>query len=222
MRERRGTARADSVTGPPGWDCKLSHAPLSPLRRVPNSMVMAPATRQWTVEQVHQLPDDGNRYEVINGRLFVNPPPSVVHQFLLQELDVRLWTYLQANPVGTVFPAPTGVRVDAETQVEPDLLVVPLIEGKIPHALPEPTRLLLAIEILSPSTKSKDRLEKRDLYIEMGVPEYWIVDPDAKAVERWRPGMSAPEILRDRIEWRPDPGKPAFIVDLAELFARVE
>jgi len=184
-------------------------------------MVMAPATSRWTVELVDQLPEDGNRHEVIHGRLFVTPAPSFVHQFLLQELDARLWNYLQANPVGTVSPAPTGVQVDDFTQVEPDLLVVPLIQGKIPRSLPVPPRLLLAIEILSPSTKSQDRLEKRDLYLEMNVPEYWIVDPDAKAVERWRPGMTAPEILRDRIEWLPEAGRPPWTVDLVALFARV-
>jgi Uma2 family endonuclease len=185
-------------------------------------MVMAPATTVWTVEQVDQLPEDGNRYEVIHGRLFVSPSPSMAHQILLQELDGQLWTYLRAHPIGALFPAPTGVTVDATTKVEPDLFVSPLVAGRAPKSFPEAGALLLAIEVLSPSTMAKDRTQKRDLYLEMGIPEYWIVDPDAKAIERWRPGMTAPEILRERIEWRPDAEHPAWVVDLPELFSRIE
>jgi Uma2 family endonuclease len=185
-------------------------------------MVMAPATRRWTVEQVHQLPDDGNRYEVIDGRLLVSPSPSYRHQGLARELTVMLGQYLRANPIATFFPAPAGVDVSADTEVEPDLFVVPLVNGRDPKSFAEAERLLLVIEILSPSSRVIDRTIKREFYQRLGVPEYWIVDPDAKAVERWRPGMTAPEIVSEGIEWRPDPHRPAWTLDLADLFARVE
>jgi Uma2 family endonuclease len=184
-------------------------------------MVMAPATARWTVEQVHQLPEDGNRYEVIDGQLFVSPPPSYGHQGLLRELTVGLALYLRENPIATCFPAPAGVAVNEDTEVEPDLFVVPLVNGRDPKSFAEAERLLLVMEILSPTSRRRDRGIKRDLYVRMGVPEYWIVDPDAKAIERWRPGMTSPEILHERIEWRPDAERPAWAVDLVELFARV-
>jgi len=62
---------------------------------------------------------------------------------------------------------------------------------------------------------------KRDLYLEKGVPEYWIVDTDARAIERWRSGDRGPSILADVLEWQPDPASPALVIDLPRYFDRV-
>jgi Uma2 family endonuclease len=80
--------------------------------------------------------------------------------------------------------------------------------------------LLLAVEILSPSSVRTDRIEKRDFYCDVGVPEYWIVDLDAQAVERWTPRGETPEILRDRLTWNPPQSAP-FSIDLIRLFDRI-
>lgn len=77
--------------------------------------------------------------------------------------------------------------------------------------------LILVIEVLSPSSARFDRGEKREL-CQRHVPEYWIVDLDSQLVERWRPGDTRPEILRDRIEWRPERAESSFLLDLPELF----
>ena len=77
----------------------------------------------------------------------------------------------------------------------------------------------LAVEILSPSTARLDRQVKRRLYQRQGVPEYWIVDIDARLVERWRPADDRPEILTERLTWQPDPARPALGVDLGAYFA---
>jgi Uma2 family endonuclease len=183
-------------------------------------MAMPNAIDGWTVEQVHRLPDDGNRYEVIDGRLLVNPPPSLAHQRAVVQLTVLLEPYLAANSIGVLYIAPGGVDIGPRTWVEPDLFVLPLVGGKEPTTFADAGRLMLAIEILSPSSVRSDRGEKRALYARLGTPEYWIVDTADRSIERWRAGAASGEIVRDRITWRPDPERPALVLDLGALFAR--
>jgi Uma2 family endonuclease len=80
---------------------------------------------------------------------------------------------------------------------------------------------LLAVEVLSPSTIRTDRGEKRDLYQRKGVPEYWIVDVDSRAIERYRPDSAMPETLTEGMEWKPDRFVDPLAVDLRGYFARV-
>lgn len=105
--------------------------------------------------------------------------------------------------------------------VQPDVFVVPLIEGRKPASWEETGRLLLVAEILSPSTARADRHVKRRLYQRERVPEYWIVDVDARLVERWRPDDERPEILAERIEWQPDQKHPPLVIDLPAYFRDV-
>ncbi|HXO84958.1 MAG TPA: Uma2 family endonuclease, partial [Gemmatimonadales bacterium] len=101
-----------------------------------------------------------------------------------------------------------------------DVFVVGLVAGRRPREWSDIERLLLAIEVLSPSTARADRTTKRRLYQRAGV-EYWIVDLEARLVERWRPGDERPEILTERIEWLPAPGVVPLIIDLGGFFRRV-
>ena len=80
--------------------------------------------------------------------------------------------------------------------------------------------LLLAIEVLSPSTARADRTTKRRRYQRAGVPEYWVVDLDARLVERWRPEDVRPEVLTEKLAWQPDPSAPPFELDLPRYFAQ--
>lgn len=113
------------------------------------------------------------------------------------------------------------MEFDPRNLVEPDLFVVPLVGGRRPLRWEDVRRLQLAIEILSPSTARADRLRKRALYQRERVPEYWIVDPDARVVERWRPDDERPEILDARLEWQPDPTASSLLIDLNGYFAEV-
>ena len=181
-----------------------------------------PLPVDWTAELVHALPDDGNRYEVIDGELFVTPAPSFVHQRAVLELAVRLRAHLREHPVADVMIAPADVEFrEPHVMVEPDVFVIPLVEGRAPRTFQDAGRLLLAVEVLSPTTARADRRVKRRLYQEQGVPEYWIVDVDARLVERWRPGDDRPHILAETIEWQPDPATPALVIDLPRYFAEV-
>jgi Uma2 family endonuclease len=115
--------------------------------------------------------------------------------------------------------APADVGLSDDTVVGPDLFVVPLVDGRRPQSWDDVGRLLLAIEILSPSTARVDRTIKRRRYQREGVPEYWVVDGDARVVERWRPADKRPEIVTDDLEWKPSSEIAALIIDLPVLFA---
>ena len=127
----------------------------------------------YTVADLEAMPDDGRRYELIDGELFVSPAPGSNHQAIVAALTTQLY---QTRPPGTVvFPAPYGVRVSVKTEVQPDVLVARL-EDLTEKFLP--VAPLLAVEVLSPSTAPNDTLRKRDAYQRMGTPSYWIIDPD--------------------------------------------
>ena len=184
-------------------------------------MRMATAAKRWTVEEVRSLPDDGNRYEVIDGELFVTAAPTWRHGDAVVALAKRMLPYLDAHPVGHLKIAPQDVVYGERTMVEPDLFVVPLVGGRKPRTWEEAGRLLLAVEVLSPTTARADRQVKRRLYQQQGVPEYWIVDVDARLVERWRPVDERPELLGEQLAWRPDLEYPPLVIDLPAYFAEV-
>jgi Uma2 family endonuclease len=185
-------------------------------------MAMPAQPTEWTVEMVRALPDDGNRYEVIDGELFVTPAPSVYHQRAVRELLYVVGPYVSTHGVGEALTSPADVVVYGPRKfVQPDLFVVPLVDGAPMRAWSEVGRLLLAVEVLSPSTRHADRGRKRILYAEKAVPEYWIVDTDARTIERWRPDDSPPDILADTLEWRPASDVPPLAIDLPGYFDRV-
>ena len=185
-------------------------------------MAMPAQHTEWTVDLVRALPDDGNRYEVIDGELYVTPAPSVAHQRAVVELLYLVGPYVNAHGIGEALIAPADVVVYGPRKfVQPDLFVVPLVNGTPMRAWTDVGRLLLAVEVLSPSTEHTDRGRKRILYAEKGVPEYWLVDTDARAIERRRPNDPVVEVLTESIEWTPDPDAPALIIDLPRYFDRV-
>jgi len=115
--------------------------------------------------------------------------------------------------------APIDVRASSDTQVEPDIIVLPRhFEGREANRWEPMTQLLLAVEVLSPSTARVDRTLKRQLYMARGVAEYWIVDLDARAVDVNVPGREHPRVEREHMEWEPVAGRPPFALAVRELF----
>lgn len=182
-------------------------------------MSMPASAGGWTVAMLQALPDDGNRYEIIGGDLFVTPPPSYAHQRIVLALARVFADYLDARDA-EVMIAPADVRAGERTSVEPDLFVIPFASGRPAIGPAKLSELLLSIEVLSPSTAGLDRYKKRPLYQREGVREYWIVDPDARFVERWRPDVDEPEIIREVIEWSLTAADQALQIDLERLVAR--
>jgi Uma2 family endonuclease len=185
-------------------------------------MVMPDTVRSWTREMVLALPDDGNRYELLDGAVLVTPAPTWRHQAAAAAVFRRIDPYVRATRVGVAGFAPADLALEGEQIAQPDVFVVPLRpDGQPPRVWEEIRIPLLVVEILSPSTAHKDRMVKRRRYQRTGVAEYWVVDLDSRLVERWRPGDERPEILDRELSWQPDPAHPALIVDLAELFQEV-
>jgi len=175
----------------------------------------------WDRTQVLALPDDGQRYELVDGALLVSPAPSWRHQDAVGALYRQLHAWAEPRGLGVVRFAPADLAFDGLHLLQPDVFVAPLVGGRRPRGWSEVQVPLLVIEVLSRSTARYDRLVKRAFYQRQGVPEYWIVDLDAPLVERWRPGDARPEILTDRLEWQPDPAQPPLVLDLAALFEEI-
>ncbi len=172
----------------------------------------------WTVAMLNELPDDGCRYEVIDGELFVTPAPAVVHQFAITDLVRLIDPYTQELGLDTLV-APVAVTFSEQREVQPDVLVIPRrADGRHATRFSDVGRLILAVEVLSPSTQRVDRNEKRRLYRQEGVPEYWIVDTTARVFERWRPESELPEVLAHSMSWQPLRSHAPLHIDLIKYF----
>jgi Uma2 family endonuclease len=180
-------------------------------------MGMPDTARRYTVDDVLAFPEDGNRYELVDGELLVTPAPAPPHQRVSMRLSAAIENYLTAWHGGAVlFASPADISWDREKLVQPDLFVVPA--GEVSDSWTTVRTLLLAVEIVSPSSARGDRLVKRRLYQRQRVGTYWIVDPDARLVEVWHPDDERPEILTDVLRWRVAPGAEELVVDVKKLF----
>lgn len=186
----------------------------------PSPIVPDTSRRDWTVDELALLPDDGNRYEIVDGELLVTPAPGRLHQRGVRELVRQFLPYLEQTNLELYF-APTAVRWGPRSEVEPDLLVLPIVRDDTKRYIDGLRSLRLAVEVLSPSSARADRHVKRLAYLANGVPDYWIVDLASRFVERWRPGSEAPEVLTDVITWQPTEEVETLVVDLEAYFQRV-
>ena len=179
----------------------------------------AAVDRYWTAEDVRALPDDNNRYECIDGELLVTPAPRVLHQTALRDMYEAIRSFVFAEHLGELLWSPADIELEPAALVQPDLFVARHKEaGRRFRSWTDIAGLRLAVEVLSPSTARYDRVVKRAFYLRAGVEEYWIVDLDARLVERWRPGDQRPEVLTERIVWQPAGASVALDVDLKAYF----
>jgi Uma2 family endonuclease len=182
------------------------------------------APKRWTAAMARRLlPDDGNRYEIIDGRLHVTPAPGWPHQTIGGRLHGQLWPYLrQFGLSDTVLFSPADISWDRHTLVQPDLFVVrpDEVTGKwrsIQH-------LLLAVEVISPSSRRRDMVVKRALYQKNGVAEYWVVDAQARSIQVWRPDDRDATVVTETLTWRPasvPKNAAAFVLDVKALFQKL-
>jgi Uma2 family endonuclease len=175
----------------------------------------------YSADMVRALPDDGNIYEVVHGELLVSPSPRPWHEEVGIRLLIAVRLYLERHPVGHAY----GSRSDLswglrDVLVSPDLFVVPLEEARRLDWRSLRT-VLLAAEVLSPSSLRADRFTKRRLYQEQGVPLYWVIDPEAHSVEVWRPTDDLPLTELDTLTWHPAGAAAPFTLPLAELFRAI-
>ena len=177
--------------------------------------------RVWTREEVLALPDDGNRYELIDGDLLVSPSPTWTHQRAVGQLFLLIAPFVDAHGIGTALFSPADLDLKAEQLAQPDLFVVERSSHEAPTQWSDLRVPMLVVEILSPATARYDRITKRGRYQRSRIGEYWIVDTDARRIERWRPDDREAEIITRSITWQPSAGGPALTIDLDRFFAKV-
>jgi len=154
------------------------------LPRLPAHEQGWPAQGEWTYEDYQRLPDDGRRYEIIEGVLYVIAAPSFDHQYTAGEVFAALRTYVRERQLGIVISAPFEVHLPGIARpVQPDVLFI--AAERAPQAGAEDFTGApdLLVEILSPSTVRTDRVVKFSAYERAGVREYWLVNPYARSVE---------------------------------------
>lgn len=170
-----------------------------------------PLSAPWTIEQLDSLPDDGNRYEVLDGDLFVTPAPSDVHEAIIEWLDRLIIPFVKANGLGSV--QHKGVLRVARAHVEPDLIVRPEapLRGWANAPLP-----ILIVEVLSRSTRHRDVGQKRAFYVGNGVAEYWIVDREEDVVIQIR--NEEERRISTVLRWSPLESAGPLEIDVAKMF----
>jgi len=171
-----------------------------------------------TIEDLLALPEDGLRHELLDGEHVVTPAPTYRHQRVLNQLQFALNAALAGRPGLQVLSSPADLVPGPRTLVQPDLFVIPIDPAAPPTSWRDVGVPVLAIEILSPGTAARDRGVKRRIYQRAGVGEYWIVDLDARLIERWTPSDVRPEICDERLVWAPD-DVPLLSLDVPALFA---
>lgn len=156
-----------------------------------------PTQGEWTYADYERLPEDGWRYEVIRGELFMAPAPSPRHQAVIRNFTLLLGQHLAQHPGGRFYFAPIDLILpnSLASPVQPDLVYLspdqlPLVkQGRLEGAP------ALIVEVLSPGNWWLDRRTKFEAYREAGVAEYWLIDPQAETVEVFSLGGGGYELL---------------------------
>jgi len=180
------------------------------------------AQRRWTFEELaSEVPESNLPMELWDGELIMSPTPSFFHQEIVDRFHDMLKSWVRPRRLGKTAVAPVDMILTSRHATQPDVVFISqprleIIQDRVRGAAD------LVAEVLSPGSRHRDRIEKRDLYEQHGVKEYWIVDPEAKTVEalylekdeyrlagRWRPGEEAKSRLLE-----------GFVVPVADLFVR--
>lgn len=143
-----------------------------------------PAQGQWTYQDFLRLPDEGIRYEIIDGVLYMTNAPDTQHQYAVVEILGEIRNVVKAGNLGVVYTAPIEVHLPGIAQpVQPDVLFVAqarreIVKAQFIEGAPD-----LIVEVLSPSTTRLDRKVKFDAYERAGVCEYWVANPKLRSIE---------------------------------------
>jgi Uma2 family endonuclease len=183
-----------------------------------------PDQGSWTYEDYLRLPDDGRRYEVIRGFLYVSPAPTLPHQYSVTQLGYFLTDFVKQSRLGIVLVAPFDIRLPERIAdpVQPDVLFIrrenqPKMDALRFDGIPD-----LAVEVLSPGNWRYDRNTKLSAYRDAGIPETWLVDPAARTVEVFVLDAAQPKyVLRERRSEGETVGStvlPGLQIEVAELF----
>ena len=177
--------------------------------------------RLYTYDDYLTLPDDGRRYEIIEGELLMSPAPVTKHQFVKQTLQFHLLKFANKRKSGVILDAPTDVVFSDTDIVQPDILFIAKANlHKITDANIQGAPDLI-VEILSPTTAATDRGAKKLLYERYGVKEYWLVDPDSETVEIYTLQAGRYELAQhaEKTGTVHSVLMPGFSMEVADIFA---
>jgi Uma2 family endonuclease len=180
-------------------------------------MAMAISVPLYTVDDLENFPDDGNRYELLDGVLLVTPQAAVVHQVVANRIQFELSACLAKTGLAHVVGPGAVVRMP-RTQLQPDILVYPA-RFRPTTDWRKITEHWLAVEILSRSSRVYDREFKRDAYFALGLQQVWLVDWRSRSVEVCT-AKGRSRVVRDRIRWRI--ARTEVTIQLNEVFAGIE
>lgn len=179
-------------------------------------MAMAISVPVYTVDDLENFPDDGNRYELLDGVLLVTPAPAAIHQLVVSRIQTKLAIALQETGLAHVV-GPGAVVRRPRTQLEPDILVYP--SRFSPRTdWPKITEHWLAVEVLSRSSRVYDREFKRDAYFALGVQQVWLVDWRDRCIEVCRAPRKTRRV-RDTVRWHVPAVDVTVTLHLSEIFA---
>jgi Uma2 family endonuclease len=185
---------------------------------------MIATLRPQTYDDLREMPDDRQRYEIINGELIVAPAPTSGHQRVLAQLYRQLDDHVHETGEGEVFFAPFDVKLGRFDIAEPDIVFLAASRPRVPdsdNAIGYPPDLV--VEVLSPSSRSTDRVKKMALYARSGVREYWIVDPERRTlVVNALDGEDYRAVESNAQGWVASRVFPGRLVDPAEVFAGLD
>jgi Uma2 family endonuclease len=191
-------------------------------------MGMPAVRRHWTSADVRALIDESPtawpRYELIDGELLVTPSPGNPHQIAVGECAFLLRTYLDRERVGVVLMAPADLELRPGTITQPDVFVLPEGAADVGEGWTwrDVRRVMLAVEVISPTSIRTDRVTKRDFYLDAGIPDYFVVDVDARIVEHWSSKRDTPLVLRDQLVWHPAGAEQPLTASLPEFFDAID
>lgn len=184
--------------------------------------VRGPRQGKWTYRHWEALPDDGNRYEIIDGVVYVTTAPSSFHQWIVQQLVEYIGIPAKKQGLAFGFPSPIGVLMPGCDPVQPDYVVVLATR----RAIIRERRIMdvpdLIVEILSPNNAAYDQEVKLEAYAAAGVPEYVIVDPRTRSLSHYRlaePERYEPPQVIETIGTLVLDCLPTLSIPVAELFA---
>jgi Uma2 family endonuclease len=184
-------------------------------------LTMIATLRPLTYDDLQDMPDDGQRYEILGGELIVTPAPTAAHQRVLRSLDRLIDDHVRRTGVGELFGAPFDVLLSRFDTVEPDLVFVSAARPPVANdqnSIDFPPDLV--VEVISPSSRRYDRVRKMALYSQSGVREYWIADPERRTLEIYAlEGEAYVQVDSDAAGRLNSRVLPGLQVDPSEIFA---
>ena len=170
----------------------------------------------WTRADLVRLPDDGNRYEVLDGELFVTPQARYDHQRIATRLVMYIAPYVERHHLGSI--AAPGAVIFGKNELQPGVQVIPgpsdWPRGTEWKDLPKP---ILVIEVLSDSTSRRDLGVKREAYRRLGIETYWVIDERGERVLAFSPDSDEPLMVTDALRWQPRPELPPLEIPLESI-----